>query len=198
MRWSFGREAADFRGLARCRIRSADSTSCAGQLRVEESNLDLHVQSVVSCRLDDPGRRAPPSIPARRRSAQQANAGCGSWSRPVSRPPESERCFLCHSPTLRPWIVVQRLRGRHSTSYVEGLWSPSLGARRGKTKAKADANASVSFHATLRVFLSQAGPRFHLALLQAEHHLAVPFVSDRLSERKRRPVGSPSTGSFCG
>ena len=45
------------------------------KLRDKESNLDLHVQSVVSCRLDDPGTRASPSIPRSGRSTQQANAG---------------------------------------------------------------------------------------------------------------------------
>ena len=28
----------------------------------------------------------------------------------LSRPPEGERCFPCHSPTLRPWIANRRLR----------------------------------------------------------------------------------------
>src|SRR6266540_1349702 len=32
------------------------------------------------------------------------------WSRSLSRPPEAERCFLCHSPTLRPWITDRWLR----------------------------------------------------------------------------------------
>jgi len=75
---------------------------------------------------------------------------------------------------------------------VEGLWSPSLGGRRRKEQAKADANASVPFHATLRVFLSQAGPRFDLVLLQAGHHLVDPFVSRiALRNEKGDPLGRP-------
>src|SRR5438094_7464834 len=34
----------------------------------------------------------------------------GPLSRPLSRPAEAERCFLCHSPTLRPWITDHWLR----------------------------------------------------------------------------------------
>ena len=42
-----------------------------------------------------------------------------------------------------------------------------------KSKLKHTLIDSVLFrHDTQRVFLSQAGPRFGLALLQAEHHLA--------------------------
>ena len=80
-----------------------------------------------------------------------------------------------------------------------GALEPELGGRHRKEQAKADANASVTFHATLRVFLSQAGPRFDLVLLQAGHHLVVPFVSRiALRNEKGDPLGSPSTGSFCG
>ena len=60
---------------------------------------------------------APPSIsPTSGRSTQLRSSGASC----VSRGPEAMRCFLSHSPTLRPWIV----RGR--ASYVEGLWSPAL------------------------------------------------------------------------
>src|SRR5690242_7919346 len=45
------------------------------KLRDKGSNLDLHVQSVASCRLDDPGMHVI-----------------------------HEPSCLCHSPTLRPWI----------------------------------------------------------------------------------------------
>src|SRR6185312_16878475 len=50
----------------------------AREIRDKESNLDFHVQSVASCRLDDPG----------------AKSSC-------------ELCFPCHSPTLRPWIAAR-------------------------------------------------------------------------------------------
>ena len=37
----------------------------------------------------------------------------------------TRRCCLCHSPTLRPWIV-HRSRCRRRTSFVEAFWSPAL------------------------------------------------------------------------
>jgi hypothetical protein len=42
-------------------------------------------------------------------------------------------------------------------------------------------------HEPSRVFLSQAGPRFDLALVQAEHHL----LFGRSGETKRATVGRP-------
>ena len=46
--------------------------------------------------------------------------------------------------------------------------------------------ASVYFQrAALRVFLSQAGPRFDLELVQAEHHLLVPTLAGRLLTQKK-------------
>ena len=70
------------------------SASGAGGIRTKGSNPDLHVQSVASCRLDDPGMHL-----------------------------DHERCCLCHSPSLRPWI--------DRSSYVEGF-----GARRSRVGRK--------------------------------------------------------------
>src|SRR6266568_8356219 len=55
--------------------------------------------------------RASPSIPrvAGDRRSRRAPP-VGPWSRPLSRPAEAERCFLCHSPTLRPWITDHWVR----------------------------------------------------------------------------------------
>jgi hypothetical protein len=47
------------------------------------------------------------------------------------------------------------------------------------------------------VFLSQAGPRFELELVQAEHHLS-RVRRDRLRNDEGDPCGSPSTGSVYG
>jgi hypothetical protein len=59
-----------------------------------------------------------------------------------------------------------------SPSYVEELWSPSSYAAMENRRLKPTLIASVHFRrAALRVFLSQAGPRFDLVLVQAEHHL---------------------------
>jgi len=104
-----------------------------------------------------------------------------------ARHTEPHQVFQATRPPFNPGSAIPR-----SPSYVEGLWSPSLGGRRRKGQAKADANASVTFHATLRVFLSQAGPRFNLVLLQAGHHLVVPFVS-RIAFRNEKgdPLGRP-------
>jgi hypothetical protein len=85
-------------------------------------------------------------------------------------------CFLCHSPTLRPWIDDTGLR----TSC--GIRRPSwrgVGARASRRireirRQKQTHIPSECFQGpTQRVFLSQAGPRFDLELLQAEHHLLV-------------------------
>jgi hypothetical protein len=87
----------------------------------------------------------------------------------MSPPAHAERCFPSHSPTLRPWIVCVRVT---RASYVEELWSPSLVAPSLNSHAKANAICSaISQAGAQRVFLSQAGPRFVLDLLQAGHHL---------------------------
>jgi hypothetical protein len=104
------------------------------QIRDKESNLDLHVQSVVSCRLDDPGTRVAPlsvHLPLREIDA----AGVGGSARkqalscPMTRSAEAERCFPCHSPTLRPWISDRPLRDRRPT------WR-SFGARASRSAVK--------------------------------------------------------------
>ena len=62
---------------------------------------------------------------------------------------------------------------RREPSYVEALWSPSLGASLVIAQAKAHAIVPALIQAATRggVFLSQAGPRFDSVLVQAEHHL---------------------------
>ena len=78
---------------------------------------------------------------------------------------------LAYPSTLdrRP-LIAQMLQ--RSPSCVEGLWSPSSGAASGKAHAKANAYSRRAFPArNAEVFLSQAGPRFDLALVQVEHHL---------------------------
>jgi hypothetical protein len=140
------------------------------QIRDKESNLDLHVQSVVSCRLDDPGTtersRAPPSIsiPGDRRSRR--------------------------APSFRPSCLAGRTPSDvfHATRLPFDPGSPAAGCGRRPTwrsfgarashvllenrRVKRTLTASVYFQReTLRAFLSQAGPRFDLELVQAEHHL---------------------------
>ena len=54
--------------------------------------------------------RASPSIPEREIDAVGERLSGEPWSCPMSRPAEAQRCFLCLSPTLRPWITDRRLR----------------------------------------------------------------------------------------
>src|SRR6266508_3291379 len=150
-----------------------------------------------------PGRsRASPSIPRVTGDRRSRRAPpFGPWSRPLSRPAEAERCFLCHSPTLRPWITDHWLRMCAVVAVLRvGALEPEphtliLENRRLKRRLI----ASVYFQrAALRVFLSQAGPRFDLELVQAEHHLLVRRGLIAFGHKKSDPVGSPSSGLLCG
>ena len=94
-------------------------------------NLDLHVQSVVSSRLDDPGPRearsirAPSTTDPSEVDAAPANLP-GTLNSSVT-PPHGERCCPSHSPTLRPWIDETESRKLAvPPSYVEEYWSPAL------------------------------------------------------------------------
>jgi hypothetical protein len=126
------------------------SYSPVGQIRDKALNLDLHVQSVVSCRLDDPGEKPRHSV-----HLPVPGDRCSRRAPPVGSllvvlclaGPKAERCFLCHSPTLRPWIAD---RCRWSPSYVEEFWSPSLSRCSGKEQAKANANCERLFPGTQR------------------------------------------------
>jgi hypothetical protein len=104
---------------------------------------------------------------------------------------------LAYPSTLdrRP-LIAQMLQ--RSPSCVEGLWSPSSGAASGKAHAKANAYSRRAFPArNAEVFLSQAGPRFDLALVKLSITFDYDVVAGRLRTRKRRPVGSPSSGLLC-
>jgi hypothetical protein len=109
-------------GLVFVRHALLPSELLAHEFRDKESNLDLHVQSVVSCRLDDPGSLdGSPLRPSPRRGDRPRGASVTVTALPCGP--------LCpsHSPTLRPWIGDRQLRtsGRPS-SYVEEFWSPPL------------------------------------------------------------------------
>ena len=141
------------------------------EIRDKESNLDLHVQSVVSCRLDDPGTRLSVHPPL-----WEIDAAGGLHPNGSSSYGSSGRSRTMFSmPLAYPSTLDRRPPVAHfawSPSYVEELWSPSLNAVSEKLHAKADANSKRAFQRTTpRVFLSQAGPRFDLELVQAEHHL---------------------------
>jgi hypothetical protein len=120
------------------------------RFRDKESNPDLHVQSVASCRLDDPGMKSCVCL-ARRKPTDVFQA---------TRLP-----FNPGSPTAG----CARAACRRPTWRSFGARASSVG---GKSQDKADASFQRSFQRRApRVFLSQAGPRFDLELLQAGHHL---------------------------
>jgi hypothetical protein len=152
--------------LARRRVRGGV------ELRDKGSNLDLHVQSVVSCRLDDPGMwarnlgsRASPSILRRRKiDAAGGSLPVGHARVLCLARPKPERCCLCHSPTLRPWIIVCRQRTSGAVDVLRGgVLEPDPRAPSGNWQAKAHAYCQRLFPArSAKIFLSQAGPQLDL------------------------------------
>ena len=133
----------------------------------------------------------------RGRSTQQASVLASSF---LSRRPKGPAMFSM--PLAYPSTLDRRPLAAHLRSGRRPTWR-SFGARASfavleNRRLKHTLIASVHFQRTaLRVFLSQAGPRFDLELVQAEHHLLVPTLAGRLLTQKRRPVGSPSSGSLC-
>jgi hypothetical protein len=95
--------------------------------------LSVHLPSVEDRR----SRRMPPH---------------GPWSRPLSRPTEKpERCCLCRSPTLRPWIVVRRLRISGTVDVLRGgALEPDPRTPAGNWQAKAHANCLRLFSSAQR------------------------------------------------
>ena len=173
----------------------------ASKLRDKGSNLDLHVQSVVSCRLDDPGtngRRLHPH-PSAGASMQRRTDSRRSHASSVSPASKAERCCPSHSPTLRPWITDRRMRyPGWPTSYVEELWSPSLAHVAENQQAKAGAKYQHPFLSPYGRSLSPSGGA-SIRSRPSSSWASPRFVSvGHLQKRRRRPFGSPSTGSECG
>jgi hypothetical protein len=107
-----------------CRTGAHPIELLARAFRDKDSNLDSHVQSVVSFPLDDPGSpciSVHPSLRDRRSST--ASSSCFPVAVGISPP-----SLLCpsHSPTLRPWIAGRSRARLRDAVFVEGLWSPSL------------------------------------------------------------------------
>jgi len=75
----------------------------------------------------------PPPPTGGRRSGRAASPGRLEVSVTTA---ECGRCCLCHSPTLRPWIARRAGYARPASSYVEELWSPSVGRCLEKCKLK--------------------------------------------------------------
>jgi hypothetical protein len=124
------------------------------------------------------------------RSTQQASATCRALGRVLCHvPPKLNDVFYATRLPFDPGSPTTGCaRAQWSPSYVEEFWSPSSRIAFGKEHAKAKANCQRVFPArNAEVFLSQAGPRFDLKLVQAEHHLLGSTLVDRLRTQKRRP-----------
>ena len=91
-----------------------------GKLRDKGSNLDLHVQSVVSCRLDDPGSCLSVHPPSGR--STQRHLSC------QTAPGITCRASYVHATRLPfdPGSPAAYVHVPRDDVIVEGLWSPSL------------------------------------------------------------------------
>ena len=111
-------------------------------------------------------------LPRREIDAAAAPSGQTMLSMPLAYPSTLDR----RSPIREDRRPTWRSFGARASTVCE------------KAQAKADANSERIVRAqTPRVFLSQAGPRFGLELLQAEHHLWFRQVGRSPSQQKRRP-----------
>src|SRR5215203_1330272 len=90
-----------------------------------------------------------------RRSRRGTSTGATRES--MSRTAAAERCFLSHSPTLRPWIACRRLRELAMTVVLRGgALEPEPPSIPENVQAKADTYSQRAFPAEARrVFLSQ-------------------------------------------
>jgi hypothetical protein len=162
------------------------------RFRDKESNLDRHVQSVVSCRLDDPGVRSVSATSAsspsvhlvgRGRRSGAALAGAVSWfvtsgrsrtmlSKPLANPSTLDRVF--RSRAAADWA-----------SYVEELWSPALPPAREKSQVKSAAYSAACFSCARRrkdLSLSGGASKFDYRLFK----LSITLVFVDVFAPKRR------------
>jgi hypothetical protein len=79
-----------------------------------------------------------------------------------------------------------------------GALEPEPRVVRGKEQAKANAYCRRLFQrGAPRVFLSQAGPRFGLEPVQAEHHLWFRRCSIAFEQQKGDPLGRPRPAGYA-
>jgi len=110
-------------------------------------------------------------------------------SRTMLSKPLAYPSTLDHRPPDALSEMVGVLRG--------GALEPESRARFRNRQTKAEANYQPLFrHPCGRSLSPSGGASIRSRLSQAEHHLRVVSVG-HLLERRRRPVGSPSTGSEC-
>jgi hypothetical protein len=174
----------------------------------------LPVGAPASHRRGPPGRcPLPLATPDARYGPRSASASAVLPSLPWATR-QRPNAFVPLRPPPAHWTSTQRHEAR--TMFSKPLAYPStldrlLGVLRGgalepdasyapgKSQAKAHAYSLAQFQRRApRVFLSQAGPRFDLGLLQAEHHLWFRWWSIASRNDEGDPVGSPSAGSLCG
>jgi hypothetical protein len=100
-------------------------------------------------------------------------------------PAETKLCFPCHSPTLRPWIAVCRSRVWQAGAVLRGgaLEPEPRSSPENAHPKSTRVFQRCTMHSPSRVFLSQAGPRFDLALVQAEHHLLCTCYGNKKGDR---------------
>jgi hypothetical protein len=114
----------------------------------------------------------------------------------MSHPAHAKRCFSSHSPTLRPWIARHSRDAGVLRGGVLEPEPPALFLRNRRLKQTLISSA-ISQAEAQRVFLSQAGPRFVLDLLQAGHHPRL-FASCFASETtKATRLGRPRWSCYA-
>jgi hypothetical protein len=146
-----------------------------------------------------PAGPAPPSTSFQRRSTQQrGHPLSGDCCLLCHARLNTERCFPSHSPTLRPWITGRfaHVRGGRRPTW-RGFGARSSVAGQINRTLKHTLLYRALFSASRESFSLRRGLDFDLTLVQAEHHLWSE-LADRLHKQRRRPIGSPSTGSLCG
>jgi hypothetical protein len=107
--------------------------------------------------------------------------------------PEPERCCPCHSPTLRPWIIVRRLRISGTVDVLRGgALEPDPRTTAGNWQAKAHANCLRLFSSRgAEIFLSQAGPQLDLERFTLNITSGSDVGPDRLQNEKGDRLGRP-------
>ena len=113
--------------------------------------------------------------------------------------PKLDDLFLSHSPTLRPWIVVRRLRTAGAVDVLRGgALEPDPCTPPEIEQAKAHAYCQRLFPArSAEVFLSQAGPQLDLECFT----LSITFGSDvgliAFSTKKATRLGRPRLACYA-
>ena len=116
----------------------------------------------------------------------------------MTRRLEAERCFPCHSPTLRPWIAELRVRSRNDRRPTWRGFGARV-SRTGRENCRQKQKLIASSHSVLRaggVFLSQAGPRFDLVFFKLSiTSIRIRSIASRNDEGD--PLGRPRLARYA-